>query len=72
LLLAVFVKAKIPSVKKYAWELENYNEEEDEFLKHFDEHGNFIESKNEDIEPQERTFKITYHFRKDKTKDSGN
>lgn len=72
LLLAVFVKAKIPSVKKYAWELENYNEEEDEFLKHFDEHGNFIESKNEDLESQERTFKITYHFRKDKNKDPGN
>jgi len=72
LLLAVFVKAKIPSVKKYAWELENYNEEEDEFLKHFDEHGNFIESKNEDLESRERTLKITYHFRKDKTKDPGN
>ncbi|WP_019668197.1 rhomboid family intramembrane serine protease [Eudoraea adriatica] len=72
LLLAVFVKAKIPAVKKYAWELENYNEEEDEFLKHFDEHGNFIESKNEDLEAQERTYKIKYHFRKDKTNDPGN
>ena len=71
LLLAVFVKAKIPAVKKYAWELENYNEEEDEFLKHFDEHGNFIESKNEDLESQESTFKINYHFRKDKKEDSG-
>jgi membrane associated rhomboid family serine protease len=72
LLLAVFVKAKIPAVKKYAWELENYNEEEDEFLKHFDEHGNFIESKSQDLESQESTFKINYHFRKDKKKDSGN
>lgn len=71
LLLAVFVKAKIPAVKKYAWELENYNEEEDEFLKHFDEHGNFIESKNEDLEAQESAFKINYHFRKDKKEDSG-
>lgn len=71
LLLAVFVKAKIPAVKKYAWELENYKEEEDEFLKHFDEHGNFIESKNENLESQESTFKIYYHFRKDKKKDSG-
>ena len=71
LVLAVFVKARIPAVKKYAWELENYNEEEDEFLKHFDEHGNFIESKNEDLESQESTFKINYHFRKDKKEDSG-
>ena len=69
LLLALLLKAKIPLVKKYAWELENYNEEEDEFLKQFDEHGNFIESKDEVLESEEKPFKITYHFRENKTKD---
>jgi len=70
LLLALLLKAKIPDVKKYAWELENYNEEEDEFLKQFDEHGNFIESKDEVLESEEKPFKITYHFRENKTKDN--
>ncbi len=69
LFLALFVKAKIPITKKYAWELENYNEEEDEFLRHFDEHGNFIESKDEVLESEEKPFKITYHFKENKTKD---
>lgn len=69
LFLALFVKAKIPTTKKYAWELENYNEEEDEFLRHFDEDGNFIESKDEVLESEEKPFKITYHFKENKTKD---
>jgi len=69
LFLALFVKAKIPITKKYAWELENYNEEEDEFLRHFDEHGNFIESKDEVLESENKSFKITYHFKENKTKD---
>ncbi len=69
LLMALLLKAKIPVVKKYAWEFENYNEEEDEFLKQFDEHGNFIESKDEVLESEEKPFKITYHFRANKTKD---
>jgi hypothetical protein len=72
LALALFVKAKIPTTKKYAWELESYNEEEDEFLRHFDEHGNFIESKDEVLESEEKPFKITYHFRENKTKDKPN
>ncbi|MFC2147674.1 rhomboid family intramembrane serine protease [Bacteroidota bacterium] len=72
LTLALFVKAKIPTTKKYAWELESYNEEEDEFLRHFDVHGNFIESKDEVLESEEKPFKITYHFRENKTKDKPN
>jgi len=67
LALAVFIKAKMPSAKKYAWEAPGYNEEEDEFLKHFDENGNFIESKPEEISAPEDGPKITYHYRKDDT-----
>ena len=43
IILSVFVKKGIEKPKKYAWEQPDYNEEEDEFLKHFDENGNFIE-----------------------------
>ena len=45
----VFKKNPVEN-KKYEWELEGFNEEEDEFLKHFDEHGNFIESKPEETD----------------------
>lgn len=64
LLLAFFVKTKTPSNKKYAWEKEDYNEEEDEFLQHFDEDGNFIEKKPEEIPVTEESIKITYHIKR--------
>lgn len=69
LFLALFVKAKIPAVKKYAWELEDYDEEKDEFLQHFDEDGNFIESREAPLESEERPVKIRYHFKENKTND---
>ena len=62
LLLALFVKAKIPGRKKFAWEHEDYNEAEDDFLRQFDEDGNFIE-----IPPEEQesgALNITYHYKK--------
>jgi len=43
LFFAFIFKKEIASPKKYAWEDENYNEEDDPFLRHFDENGNFIE-----------------------------
>ena len=42
LILAKLIKTEVPEPKKYHWETEDFNEEEDEFLKHFDENGNFI------------------------------
>lgn len=62
LLLAFTLRAPLPILKKYDWEKEDYNEEEDEFLKHFDENGNFIESRP--VEPKEEEIKITYHYKK--------
>lgn len=38
---------------KYAWEQEDFNPEDDPFLKHFDEDGNFIESVPEELETLE-------------------
>ncbi len=65
LTLAIFLKAKIPKIKKYAWEQEDYNEEEDEFLRQFDENGNFIElPKEEDLNSE--SVQIKYHFKSGK------
>ena len=62
---------------KYAWEREDYIPEEDPFLKHFDEDGNFIESLPEEEEiPEEllensRDIKVNYTLStKPKNKDS--
>ena len=54
--------------KKYEWEKETYNPDEDTFLKHFDENGNFIENKpdelkdeiKEEISPRKITIRYTY------------
>lgn len=70
LILAVFFKKNPVENKKYEWERDDYNEEEDEFLQHFDEDGNFVPTPKEpldEIEAQsdEATeVKITYTFRK--------
>jgi membrane associated rhomboid family serine protease len=62
--LAILIKAKVPSPKKFAWEKEDYNEEEDDFLKHFDENGNFIETKEEDLALENENLNITYLYKK--------
>lgn len=65
LLLARLIKTKIPELKKYKWEQDDFNEEEDEFLKHFDEDGNFIENT---APTDEETIKVIYDFKKSKEK----
>ncbi len=69
LLFALVFRKSIAKTKKYAWEKEDYNEDDDPFLKHFDEDGNFIETidpieDTNDESPTKRTIKITYHIRK--------
>ncbi len=57
--------------KKYDWQRDNFNPEEDLFLQHFDEDGNFIENylekKPDEIEKEKASRKITirYLFKKD-------
>ena len=51
-LALVFRKNPIEN-KKFDWEKESYVEEEDEFMKCFDEHGNFIETPKDEIEIDE-------------------
>jgi membrane associated rhomboid family serine protease len=70
LVLALFMKAETPSIKKFDWEHENYNEEADEFLRHFDEEGNFIETKSEAADHGADPVKITYRFKKNDTNES--
>jgi len=62
LLFAVWFRKEIAKPKKYVWEQPDYNEEDDEFMKHFDENGNFIEHLEE--EP-ENTLEVTYHYKED-------
>lgn len=47
LVFALVFKKEIAKPPKYEWEEENYNEENDEFLKYFDENGNFMEHKHD-------------------------
>ncbi|MDB2606491.1 rhomboid family intramembrane serine protease [Zobellia sp.] len=69
LLLAFLLKTKLPPIKKYAWEEEDYDEEADAFLRQFDENGNFIESVEEDTK-QEDTVEIRYHYTENKESDA--
>lgn len=76
LLFAVFFRKQIAKPERYKWEEPNYNEEDDPFMKHFDENGNFIEWEPEseveveskvdvtlDSKPQ-TTPKVNYIFKK--------
>lgn len=60
LLLAKIIKVRVPEQRKYSWEASNYNEEDDAFLKCFDEHGNFIEQPNESNISEEP--EVTYRY----------
>lgn len=63
LFLALVVRAKIPSPKKYEWEHEDFKEEDDLFLRHFDAEGNFMELPNGDVNEGENDLTITYSYK---------
>jgi hypothetical protein len=66
-LFALIFKKSIAKPKKYAWEKDDFNAENDPFLKHFDAHGNFIENiKDDNDEGDNKSSKITYHFKQNK------
>ena len=66
LVFAFFIKTDIPKPKKFLWEEEGYNDEADEFLQHFDEEGNFIETPPEPIDETNR-IKIKYHIKEERS-----
>ncbi|NRD21022.1 rhomboid family intramembrane serine protease [Winogradskyella eckloniae] len=53
LLFALIFRKQIAKPERYKWEEPHYNEDDDPFMKHFDENGNFIEIEPEDIEPDD-------------------
>ena len=63
-MFALIFRKEIAKPKKYVWEQENYNEDDDPFLKHFDENGNFIETNAPEIE-EEQHINYTYKENKD-------
>ncbi|WGD33761.1 rhomboid family intramembrane serine protease [Olleya sp. YS] len=71
LFFAFIFRKQIAKPKRYVWEDPNYNEDDDEFLQHFDENGNFIErvieEESEEAFPKEKnSLNINYTFRENK------
>lgn len=59
---AIIYRSNIPKPVKYKWEQPDYNEEDDEFLKHFDQNGNFIESSTLDSDESDDTTHTTINY----------
>ncbi|MFD1096825.1 rhomboid family intramembrane serine protease [Salegentibacter chungangensis] len=57
---SLIYRKKIARPPKYEWQKPGYNEEEDEFMQHFDENGNFIEKLPQDEEGD--SGEITYNY----------
>ncbi len=55
-IFSLIYRKKIASSPKYEWQRPDYKEEEDEFMRHFDENGNFIESLQPQQEEQDLLF----------------
>ena len=71
LVFAVLFKEVPLENKKYDWEQEGYNPDEDDFLKQFDEDGNFIEKVPEEApEMENQPIRIIYTVKKSIKKDS--
>jgi membrane associated rhomboid family serine protease len=70
LLFAIIFRKAIAKPERYVWQQPDYNEEDDPFLRHFDEHGNFIEFNEPEIEEEpvseETPPRITYVFKEHK------
>ncbi|MBD0830705.1 rhomboid family intramembrane serine protease [Aestuariibaculum sediminum] len=64
LLFAIIFKKSIAKPKKYVWEQPDYNEEDDPFLRHFDENGNFIEHLESEEDMEGEPTKINYIYKK--------
>ena len=56
----------------WVWEQPDYDEEQDEFMRHFDEHGNFIEKLPDEIDENEQTddIKINYIYKPKQDKEA--
>lgn len=72
LLFALIYKQEIEIQPKYEWEKPGYRADNDPFMKHFNENGNFIESFPEvedPIEEENRPSKTVYKYFYKKSKE---
>ena len=53
LVFALLFRKNPISQRKYDWEYEDYNAEEDVFLQHFDENGNFVPASEREVKDEE-------------------
>lgn len=62
--LSLFFKNEVLQPVRYSWEREEYREDEDPFMKHFDEDGNFIEKlpEEEDLSSPP-PLEVRYHYK---------
>ncbi|MBU2949498.1 rhomboid family intramembrane serine protease [Tamlana agarivorans] len=67
LLFAFIFRKRIAKPKKYVWEQDDFNEEDDPFLKHFDQDGNFIE--NLELEEEHKPISYNYIYKEEKDTD---
>jgi len=65
LLFALIFRREIAKPKKYIWEHDDYIEDQDPFIKHFNENGDFIERLEPEIEEEQIT-EIRYNFKENK------
>ncbi len=61
--LGFFIRKGVSRPKLYTWESPDYDPEEDEFLKHFDENGNFIERLPEETLEDDNDIKVFYEYK---------
>ncbi|WP_439153034.1 rhomboid family intramembrane serine protease [Winogradskyella sp.] len=59
LVFALVFRKQVAKPERYKWEEPDYNEEDDPFMRHFDEDGNFIEKLPEDEEEFEPETEIS-------------
>jgi membrane associated rhomboid family serine protease len=65
-LFALIFRKQIVKPETYFWQHPNYNEEDDPFLKHFDENGNFIEQLEPELDEEQTQIdkpKIVYIYK---------
>ncbi|MFB9056420.1 rhomboid family intramembrane serine protease [Mariniflexile ostreae] len=63
LIFALFFRKEIAKPEKYVWEHDDYNPDDDPFLKHFDKDGNFIEQiEQPEVRLDETEPKVYYHY----------
>ncbi|MEM1002980.1 MAG: rhomboid family intramembrane serine protease [Bacteroidota bacterium] len=59
---AIIFRKQIAKPEKYIWEQSDYSEEDDPFMKHFDEDGNFIEQIDENVSEEDTDSNTTINY----------